>query len=54
MDSMQFRFYIKPKKNKLYEIILGMNWLSTYHAFVDYYKERMIFKIDEVLKFLFE
>jgi len=36
-----------------YNIILGIDWLSTYHASVDCYKKRVIFKMKGVPEFIF-
>ena len=37
-----------------YDAILGMDWLSTYHAHVDYHQKRVTFKMKGVLEFIFE
>ena len=41
-------------KEMEFDIILGMNWLSTYRVSVDYYEKKVTFKIDEVSEFTIE
>jgi len=37
-----------------YDIILGMDWLSTYHAHVDCHLKRIIFKMARTPEYMFE
>jgi len=37
-----------------YNIILGMNWLSTYHAHVDYHQKKIIFKMARAPEYVYE
>jgi len=37
-----------------YDAILGMDWLSTYHAHVDCHQKRVTFKMEEITEFTFE
>ena len=37
-----------------YDLILGMHWLSTYHAHVDYDQKRISFNLEGTTKFIFE
>ena len=37
-----------------YDIILGMDWLSTYHAHVDCRLKKIIFKMEGGPKYVFE
>ena len=37
-----------------YNVILGMNWLSTHRAHVDCHQKRVIFKMEEVPEITFE
>ena len=37
-----------------YDAILGMDWLSTHHAYVDCHHKRVTFKMKEIPEFTFE
>ena len=37
-----------------YDVILGMDWLSTHHAYVDCHHKRVTFKMKEIPEFTFE
>ena len=37
-----------------FDVILGMNWLSACHAYVDCYEKRVIFRMKGIPKFIFE
>jgi len=36
-----------------YDVILGMDWLSTHHACVDYHQKRVTFKMEGIPEFTF-
>jgi len=37
-----------------YDVILGMDWLSTHHAHVDCHQKRITFKMEGIPEFTFE
>ena len=37
-----------------FDVILGMDWLSACHAYVDCREKRVIFRMNEILEFIFE
>lgn len=37
-----------------FDVILGMNWLSKYHAYIDYLGKRVVFQIPGELEFFYK